>query len=249
MNPNTNSNSNSNAVWYVIIVIVILVAAYFLFRGNDTAMTNDESQNTASSTNSAGDAMTGGNNTGGTNGTGSTGGTNSGTTASNIPSDATILGMVNVAKIRVPSTGTDVALSNGTTAYKNGAKDGRVTMGDIIGKYVTEDGYDVLVNMAVQKDTALANANPSNYAALFHVKGTTATFKSAVLIGEGIIVTSADAKSNNTATMDKNPAMFESAIGYSITIHYLDRRTGATATTTPTMAKDLSTTVKNHMIY
>ncbi len=243
MNPN---NKSSNAVWYVIIVLVILVAAYFLFKGNDdNAMMNDGS-NMASSTNTGGDAMTGGNTTGGTgaNAGGTTGGNVAGTSAG-IPSDDVLTALINVSKVRVPQTATDVALSGGTATYKNAGKDARISVGPILGKYVTDNGYDVLVNMSIVKDPA--QVVPSHYVAMFFVKDNAATFTSAVYVGEGTKINGKpDAVSNKAVSVDKDPLVFDSQVGYVLTIHYLDRRTAETATTTPTQAKDLVTNVRAH---
>lgn len=244
MNDNTNKNLNIYAI--ISLIVILLVAGYFLFWNksdmSDDMGTNtpdsmeDENINTGSNTNT---------NTGGN--TGANTGSNTGAT-NNIMSDSMIMAMVNIAKVSVPTTGTDVALSNGMANLKIGSKDAEVRVGSIIGKYPTEDGYDVLVNMSLITDKAAKTVVPTSYVALFHVKGNTATFTSAVSIGTNIIVKSADAKADPSVTVATNQIQFDSVKGYDVIVNYLDRKTGEVATVTPTVSKDLAVNVKRHII-
>ncbi len=235
---------------WIIVIVVLIIIGWLIWGGKSSDMAVAPTDTTGTTT---GSAMTGGN--------GSTAGSNSGS-ATNIgsnsganglpaiPSDATLMGMFNVSKMRVPSTGVDVALSGGQASYTDGTNKGTVALGSILAKVTTTDGYDVFVNLTVTKIPVAGTGSTANYIALFHVKNNVANYTSAVLVGNGLPVRSVEAKANPAVTAAGTPVspFMDAMKGYLVTVSYLDRKNNEPMTTAPSVTKDFTATVKEHII-
>lgn len=240
-------------MWTWIIVIVVLVLIAFMIWGRDdsnTATDTAANGNTDTSVN-GGTSGTNGSNAGSNSGSVSNDGSNSGANGlPAIPSDATLMALFNVSRVRVPQSGSDVALSAGQGSYTNGTTKGQVMLGSILAKVTTTDGYDVFVNMTLTKTAANTTSTTENYVALFHVKSGVATYTSAVLVGAGLPVRSVEAKRDPAVTSAGTPVSpyMDSVKGYLLTVSYLDRKNGEPTTATPTAPKDFTAHVKAHVI-
>lgn len=246
---NDNSTKNITIGWLIALLLVLASAGYFLLnRSEMSGMMDMDGMHDMSDMPMDSDDM----NQGGMNnkpGSGSNmpnqmGGQNSGP---EIPTDSFITSLINVSGLRVPQTGIDVALSSGKASFENAGKKGEVVIGSIIGKYATQDGYDVLVNMSVNMDVSKVNS-AGTYVALFHLSNNTVKYTSAVSIGTNLKVQSADAKADPSVTINKAPMQFDSIKGYDVIVNYLDREPGQPTTVTPTIAKDIQVNVKKHII-
>lgn len=240
--------TTSNKTWYwVIAIIVIVLLAIWAFGGNDAEDNDADRSPIGTSTSSTG---TDSPNSRSNSITGSNAGVSSGANGvPAIPSDATLTQIMGNSKVRVPQTGVDVALSGGQASYVSGTTKGQIALGSILSKITTDDGYDIFVNMTVTPTSVANKAAPQNYVALFHVKGDVATYTSAVIIGSGLIVKSVEAKRNPAVSVANNAYPYmDSALGYLLTVSYLDRRSGEFAPTAPTVSKDFTANVKNHIV-
>lgn len=236
--------SNLNLIWGGIVIVIILVAVYFLSTTGRNNMSHDMGMNDMDGDDMG--MMDGGNKP---NPNQPQNGNNTNTpTASDIPSDSMIMSLVNVSSLRVPQTAVDVALSGGSAMYKVNATEGKVTMGSLIGKYSTEDGYDVLVSMSVKGDVSKATPVASTYVALYHLKNNKLTYTSAVRIGDNVTIQSADAKPDTSTSVATNPLQFNSALGYDVTVKFLGRNTGQPTDVAPTVSQELPVNVKKHII-
>lgn len=238
-------------MWTWIIVIVVLVIIGWLIWGGKSADTEMPAM-TDTSGNENGTGATGSNGANGSNsGSVANDGSNSGANGlPAIPSDATLMALFNVSRLRVPQTGADVALSAGQASYTSGSTKGQVMLGSILAKVTTTDGYDVFVNLTVTKSAANNTTMTENYVALYHVKNGMATFTSAVLVGAGLPVRGVEAKRDTAVTTAGAPVSpyMDAAKGYLLTVSYLDRKVGEPATATPTAQKDFTAHVKAHVI-
>jgi hypothetical protein len=242
MQPTTSSNK----AWYwVIAIIIIAIIAWIIWGGSNASNSGGMMGSSTESMNNGAMGANGG--TGSESGNGAVAGSNGGVPA--IPSDATLTQMINASKVRVPQTGADIALTAGQGSYTNGTTKGQVSMGSILGKVTTTDGYDVFVNMGLTS-TDSGKTTSENYVALFNMKGDVATYTSAVLIGNGLPVTGVDARKDPSVATGGTPVSpyFDSAKGYLLMVTYLDRKNGEPTTTTPSLTKDFTAHVKNHVI-
>jgi hypothetical protein len=234
---------SNKALYWVIAIIVLILLLVWASRGNNTV---DNVDNAGQNSTSTGANGSGGTNTG-ANGTSVNPGT--GVNPPAIPNDATLLQIMGNSKVRAPQSGTDVALSNGQASYTSGSTRGQVALGSILAKVTTNDGYDVFVKMTLTTTEAAGKVTVENYVALFHVKGNTATYTSATLIGVGLPVQSVEAKRDPSVTTPNSSYPYmDSTTGYLLVVSYLDRKNGEPMTTAPTVLKDFTAHVKNHNI-
>lgn len=230
-------------------VIVIAVLALVAFSGkNDSADNNGTMGTSTDSTNGGANSGTGANGAAGGGTGGASGGANVGTPSA-MPSDATLTQIMGVSKLRVPQTGTDVVLTGGKANYVSGTSRGQVSLGSILAKVTTNDGYDVFANMSVTQTAPTSRTGADNYLVLFHVKGDVATYTSSILIGQGLPVRSVEAKRDTSVSVSNNAYPYlDSVAGYFLTVSYLDRRSGEYPPTAPTVVKDFTARVKNHIL-
>lgn len=248
MNPTTK---NTIYVVLALVLVVLIVAALMGSFSGERDMNGVNSTSTSGAVNSGsqgtGPANTGGTNTGSNTGS-NNGGTVSGTSAS-IPSDSFITQVMNSSRVKVPQTGVDVALTGGSGTYTSGSTKGTVVLGSILGKVTTTDGYDVFVPMTLTVQTPPSTQTIiSNYIALFHVKGQTVTFTSSALIGNRVVIQDIEASDDTQVKLEDNQVAMDSKLGYLVKVTYLDRKTGETLAAAPTVSKDVTTRVKNHII-
>ncbi len=250
MNPETkNTNSSLKSVWYVISAIVVVILLVFAFKGGDDEVTPVTNTDTNDTRNTSGNntGATGNTNTTGSNGTArSNGGNGLAGNVATSPTDAHITALMNVAKVRVPGVSAEIALSSGVGSYTTTGSNvkGTVQLGKILGKFTTTDGYDVLVVMNHTSTQSIS----SNHVVLFHVKDDSLLFTSSISIGNGVTIQSTTARSDTSVSQNTAPTIFNSAQGYKVTINYLERKGNEPAGTTPSSPKDLTASVKNHII-
>ncbi len=162
------------------------------------------------------------------------------------PSDASLLALINTAKIKVPVTGAEVTLSGGVANYTDSAIKGKVTIGKILGKVATDSGYDVFVEMTVTQDRQLAEIK---HVALFRNVGQAVMYSGAISIGDRVILNSVTATPNEKAAYQpKQLAYMISATGYNLSVSYLDRKNGEPDTATPTLSETVVLHVQNHIL-
>jgi hypothetical protein len=159
--------------------------------------------------------------------------------------DAEINAAIRSSFVRVPTSGVDVKLVDGSASYTEGATEGKIQVGPIYAKVPTTDGYDVFVSMTLtdlEKEAAL------NYVAVFHLAGKTVRYTSSILIGDRLPVVNVVASSLPTAPLNRMLPYMDSQYGYRLTINYLGRKNLESVEVTPSVAKDMIVSVKNHII-
>lgn len=165
-------------------------------------------------------------------------------TKSQIPSDATLIQLMNSSKIRVPNTAVDVVLVQGTAGFTDSAVKGTVTLNKILGKVITDVGYDVFVEMSISTN------GPSvlHYVALFRSVGQGVQYTSSVLIGDRLSLVGITAAADTSVTVAIPKTYMSSTLGYKLVLSYLDRKNGEPITTSPSLLKTMSLRVKNHIV-
>lgn len=159
--------------------------------------------------------------------------------------DAEINAAVRSAFIRVPTSGVDVKLVDGSATYTEGATRGKIQVGPTYAKVPTTDGYDVFVSMSLtdaEKESVL------NYVTVFHLGGKTVRYASSLLIGDRIPVVNVVASPLPTSPLNRMLPYMDSQYGYRLTINYLARKNLESVLTTPTIPMDMVVSVKNHII-
>ncbi len=165
------------------------------------------------------------------------------------PSDSTLAAIMGNSKVRVPQTGIDVALRGGQASYSSGAISGTIAIGSILTKVPTDNGLDVFVSLSVTPTAVPGKTGIENYVALFHVKGDTAAYTSAILVGTGLPIKGVEAKRDPAVTTPGTvPAYMNSATGYLLVVSYLDRKNAEPVTIAPSLARDFTAHVKNHVL-
>jgi hypothetical protein len=233
-------NTSSRKALYILIAIIVVVGIISLIykgmnstvpAGDGAALEGEAAANgTGSNTNVQGNTAT-----------------NPGATAVNLESTAVLTTIIGNALVRVPTTGTDVALTAGESDFKDvtGKVEGHVSAGPIIGFVKTTSGYDVFTKMTVTK---VGQSHQESYVALFHVVGeSNVKFTSAVLIGDRLPVSSIKA----SADLAKGPAPTNNVMsdkGYLLAITYLQRKNGEVLTATPTVTATMNVKVINHIV-
>lgn len=239
---------NSTAKTSLIVLgVVVVVGILFSMGGwslgdksrvvdDQYADLNGSDENTKTSTN-------------GTNGGKSTTGTNtnvnSNTQVSNVPSDATLLTAVGNVVLRVPQTGVDVKLSGGSANFTDSAVKGHVSIGSILAKVPTDDGYDVFVDMSITTDGKPAVIH---YVALFRYVNQVTAFTSAVSVGDRVGLYGLTATADSSVKVNPSQSYMSSTLGYVLTLSYLDRKNGEPATANPSVPKTMTLRVKNHIV-
>lgn len=245
-------NSTTKNTLYVVIAIVVVVIIVAI-AGNSGSGTPADQVATTTDT-----KVTTGANTGA-----SSGGTGSNTSGSNVVTpDATdaaaamaiklqdkafLATLVGKVTMRVPQTGVDVTLVGGEASYTdtNGTTKGRVSVGPVIASIRTTDGFDVFTDMTVTRN---GETQVQHYAALFHVVNPeTVKFKSAVLVGDRLPITSVIAKADKSVQVMPSQSIMNSEVGYFVEISYLTRKNGEPITATPTLTKSIIVNVKGHI--
>jgi hypothetical protein len=242
-----NETSNKNVIWTVVILVVIVIAGILLFRSPSATVVDDGTATTTVDGVNAGTNANGG--TSGANGSGSTGGTQAQATqldaiASN---NTTLKAMLDNSSLRVPETAVDVVLRNGSAAYTNGQVKGTVMLGQILGKTKVEAGYDVFVEMTVTSNTVPGQKR----VAVFYLTNAGTKFTSSAIIGDRVMLRSLTITDDANVSPQyrfENLNMRFANIAYKVAVNYLDRRNGESATTTPTVPRDVQFSVKNHII-
>jgi hypothetical protein len=229
--------SSNKAIWWIIIIVILAIVIYTFVASTSSSPSTNPTNSTSTTDmmgTSSDNTATGDNTPAGSAGTGST------------LSDSDIAQMINSASVTAPSTGTTLALTNGTASYKTGSATSTITIGAIVGKVFTESGYDVFVDTTV---TTVGNPAVEHYLSLFHVAGTTVTDTSSVLIGDRLVLKTVVPTPDVTWLIDANQNQYLSSTkGYTLTVNYLDRENGQAATATPTVAKSITVSVMNHLI-
>jgi len=234
-------SSTTKNTLIVIIVIIIVVALFYAFRGSFSPSNsgNDLNATTTVTTTTGGTVGTVGS---GGNG-GSTGG--SGTAALWFDNDATLGSVLASAAIRVPTTGVEVALTQGNADYTSGSVKGHVTIGRVLAKVPTNDGYDIFTDMVL---TTPGSATMMHYVALFKVVGQGLNYTSAVMVGDRLNIQSVSPKADPSVKITEPQSYMNSQLGYILTINYLDRKNGEPVSATPTVQKSVEVHVKNHIV-
>lgn len=147
--------------------------------------------------------------------------------------------------IKVPDTGIEATLVNGQADYQNFSVKGHITINSILGKVLTNDGYDVFVGMSVSKEN-LPTVN--NYVVLYKVNGGVANYSSTLIIGDRLIPESVSAQPDPSFFYKKPLPYFDGSLGYLLNINYLGRRNGEVPTVSPTVNLVITAHVKNHII-
>lgn len=226
----------------LLVVFILKMAGYSVFNSNtsqNTDTTLDMEQ--ASSTNSSGEV---GNKT--TTKAGSGAVTTNSSTGSKPLSNDTLMALINNASIiRVPNTGVDVSLYQGGSNFVDGAVSGHVAVDHMLGKVPTDSGYDVFVDMSI---TTTGKTSITHYVALFRNLGQAVVFTSAVPIGDRLILQNITALLDKNATTKTPVSYMTSSVGYTLSLTYLDRKNGENYSTTPSLSKTMSLTVKNHIV-
>ena len=163
-----------------------------------------------------------------------------------VPSDSTLLSLIkNATTIRVPNTGVDIALSQGEGNFVDGAVSGHVSIGNMLGKVSTNDGYDIFVDMFI---ATAGKFSITHYVALFHNVAQAVAYTSAVSIGDRLVLKNVTLVPSKTLVNKNTTTYLLSSVEYTMDLSYLDRKNGEVDTVTPTVAKDMSLYVKNHIV-
>jgi hypothetical protein len=239
-----NETSNKGVIWTVVAIVGIIILAVVVYKSPSVEVMD---QNMATSTD---EAMTnGGTGSTGTKASGSTGSAKSSTSqldtiAGNI---STLSGMISNSSLRVPETPVDVTLKGGTASYTNGQVKGTVTVGKVLGMTKVEAGYDVFVEMTITSNTVPGQKR----VAVYNLTTAGTKYMSSVVIGDRVILKSL------TITDDANVApeyryenlnMRFANIPYKVAVNYLAHGNGVSASSTPTVPRDIQFSVKNHII-
>jgi len=233
------NTTTKNNLYILLVIIIVGVLAYIIYQGSESGTSSSGGTSTSAVTTTNGDS-TGVNAASGTAGTGSIAG------AVSITDDATLTGLIGSALVRVPSTGVDVALTQGGADFIDGSTHGHVQIEKIIGKVATNDGFDIFASMSVTKTGSVID---DQYVALFSVMpNKTTKYTSAVLVGDRLTVQNVQVAQDTSAQMKAPQQYMDSTVGYLVTINYLDRNAGEPLTTTPSVAKTLSARVKGHVL-
>lgn len=230
-------NSSTKTVWYVIAALVVLGIIAFAMGRSDTSVS--PADQTASTTGNVSRTGTG---KSGVTTTTTTTSTNNSTTAG--LSDADVAMMIASAKISVPQTGVDVALTNGGADFTDSSVSGHISSGPVLSKVQTDNGMDVFTDMTITKK---GQPQILHYLAAFHVVGTTVSYTSAVLIGDRLTLLGAVASKGSAYTSPASSPL-KSTDPYTLTLNYLDRKNGEPLTTTPSVAKTVSLRVLQHRV-
>lgn len=230
----------------IIVVAVIILGLIFKAAGwyvaDRTVLENDQSALNGTSTGSK--STSAGITTSSSISNSSAG--SAGTKSAQAMTHAQLMALIDRSIIRVPGTGVDVSLSNGQASFTDGAVKGRITVEKILGKVLTDSGYDVFVDMTLSKEGQLAVVH---YVALFRNLGQGVLYTSSVSIGDRLILNGIiSAQPDKSVTVKVASSPMSSTIGYTITLSYLDRKNGESATTTPSLLKNMNLRVKNHIV-
>lgn len=235
-------NSNSRNVWYAIgaLVLVVAVAWYVGFgMRSDTVGTDIPVTENATGTDGVGASN------GGTGSQPGISGTNGNTGSSNaVLSDSALNMIIGNTLIRIPQTGIDKALTNGQATFKEGSVQGRVSVGPVVSRVKTDDGSTdafAIITYSPEGKTEV------QYIGLFHVTGDKVRYTSSVQLGSGVLLKSMIA-SIDKSVQAQNQALASSLLGYNLSVEYLARRGGDSATTTPTVPQSFIAKVKGHVI-
>lgn len=234
-------------IWTVVAIVVIVILGVLLFRSSSSDVVDTgTATSTASSTNPDGSPATGSSGSSGSNG--ASGSQSQMTQLDAIAAnDSTLKGMLDNSSVRVPDTAVDVVLKGGTASYMNGQVRGTVTLGKILGKTKVEAGYDVFVEM-----TLTSNIIPGQKrVALFNLTNAGTKYGSSVIIGDRVILQSLNISDDPRVSAQykyENLNMRFANVAYVVKVNYLDRKNGEPATATPSLAKDIQFSVKNHII-
>ncbi len=233
-----------NIIYAAIAIVVIIFIAYFINKGTNYSPNEN---NNASSTDNATTTVTTGT-SGQVTSTPRAGGSVATPGVPNLEDNAVLATVIGNSFIHVPQTGSDVTLTSGSAKYSdsNGRVTGSVSAGRILGFAKTEIGYDVFTDMTVIKD---GQPQILHYVALFHVTSpTNAKYTSSVLIGDRLPIISVVASPDNSKQVSPSKTVMNSALGYLLTINYLDRKNAEPITATPSLAKSITVNVKNHTV-
>lgn len=235
----------------IILVVVLLIGSLFRasgwrFGSSRTVVDDQYALDNGSTNGSAGASKAQSANSNNKNGVANARGSAANSNTSEpVPSDASLMALMNVARIRVPQTGVDVILNQGQADYADGAVKGQVALGRILGRIPTDSGYDVFVDMTVTRNNSAA---VMHYVTLFRNVGQAVMFSSSVSIADRIILTDVGAEPAKLTPASNMQLYMVSATGYSLTVSYLDRKNGEPFTATPTLAKTVTLQVKNHIL-
>ena len=233
-------NEQTNKGWYILIIVIVVAAILlFAFRASIWPPTSTNGEYASSTTSTNGQT----NSTSAKYSSGSKGSV-SPVTDSTISDNSALVSLINSALIRVPNTGVDVALTQGSATYSEASIHGRVTAGPIIGKVKTNDGYDVFTDMTVDK----GGVSIFHYVALFHAYGQQIKYTSAAVVADRVSVLNVMASADPALKINSPQGYFDSVGGYILTVNYLDRKNGEPMTATPSVARTLSLHVRSHVV-
>jgi hypothetical protein len=244
MNPTTKKTMWIAAAVVIVLVLIFSFSGWNL--GNKVTVVDNQYGDMMGNNNGAGSTSPAGAN-GNTSGAAMTGSASGGTKAQtgSIPSDASLMSLISVANLRVPTTGVDVTLAGGAANYTEGSAKGRVSVDRILAKVPTDSGYDVFTDMTMIQD---GKSSVIHYVALFRSVGQGIQFTSAVSIGDRVGLVSVTAAANASASVTSPKSYMVSANGYNATLSYLDRKNGEAVTASPSVMKTKVIFVKDHLI-
>ncbi len=241
-------NSTTKNTLYVVIAIVVIVIIIALVGKSGSSAPANQNATTTDSMATTTASATGGTNTGsGSNVVSPDATTAAQAMAIKLQDKAFLAPLVGKVTMRVPQTGVDVTLVGGEANYTdtNGTTKGHVSVGPVVTSIRTTDGFDVFTDMTVTR-----NGEPQvqHYAALFHVVNPeTVKFKSTVLIGDRLPITSIIAKADKSVQVNPSLSIMNSEVGYFVEVSYLTRKNGEPITAAPTLPKSISVNVKGHI--
>lgn len=238
MEPNTGS---SKVIYWIVGIVVVLIVLVMIATRSNKAEAPAVDNSTGTTTVQGGATGSNGSTASGS----QTGATNGQTSPDSGLTDAQLLQMIKTAFVKVPTAGVDVALSNGSASYQSATEKGTIRVEKLLGKVFTNDGTDVFVDMTLQKT---GTTPVVHYVALFKVQNQKAAYTSAVSIGDRVSITKVVALTEVGAPMTDQSNSISSQVGYRLTVYYLDHQTGTSFDTAPTIQKDVTARVKNHMI-
>lgn len=230
-------NTTRNAVIGIVIVVLIIVGL-LLWNKNSNPEVTDQYTNSSSTQTVAQPSANGSTNTSG----GTVAGSNS-----IINNDAALNTVIGNSLVRIPETGTDVALTQGEgDAGTSSSTRSHVSLGGILAKVQTDQGYDVFVDLTYTK---AGSPTKVKYVALFQVVQETVGFKSAVSIANNVELKRVAASQDPAAAAPTDSkTIMSSSKGYILVVSYLDRLNGQPITTAPSLTKTINLRVKEHVL-